>query len=97
MKFPFKIYVEDHFTHKCPWLQECTDFIANKDSGQTPAVLQNPFPNQQQQHQHMVDNPPKPHQQGKVVHILPAKDHLPFMALRVLNFKHEPSFMEILP
>ena len=64
MRFPCKIYVEDHLTYKCPRLQECTDFIANKDSGRTPSVLHNPFPNQQQQHQHMVDNPPQPHQRG---------------------------------
>ena len=32
-----------------------------------------------------------------VVCILLLKDHPPFMALRVLNFKLEPSFMEILP
>ena len=46
MKFPCKICAEDHLTYKFPRLQECTDFIANKDSGQTPAILHNPFPNQ---------------------------------------------------
>ena len=64
MKFPCKICAEDHLTYKFPRLQECTDFIAKKVSGRTPAVLHNPFPNQQQQHQHMVDNPPQPHQRG---------------------------------
>ena len=46
MKFPCKICVKDHLTYKFPRLQECTDFIANKDSGKTPAILHNPFPNQ---------------------------------------------------
>ena len=64
MKFPCKICAEDHLTYKCPRLQECTDFIANKDSRQTPVVLRNPFPNQHQQHQHMVDNSPQPQQRG---------------------------------
>ena len=64
MKFPCKICAEDHLTYKCPQLQECTDFIANKDFGRTPTILHNPFPNQQQQHQHMVDNLPQPQQWG---------------------------------
>ena len=64
MKFPCKICAEDHLTYKFPRLQECTDFIAHKDSRRTPAVLQNPFSNPQQQQQHMVANPSQPPQRG---------------------------------
>lgn len=45
MIFPCKICAEDHLTYKCPQLQECIYFITQKDSGRTPVVLHNPFPN----------------------------------------------------
>ena len=64
IKFPCRICAEDHLTYKCPQLQEGTYFITNKDSGRTPVVLHNPFPNPQQQQQHMIANPPQPPQRG---------------------------------
>ena len=46
MRFPCKIFAEGHMTYRCLCLQDCTDFIAKKDTGKTPTVLNNHFPTQ---------------------------------------------------
>lgn len=49
-------------TYRFPRLQEFIDFLAKKDIGQTPAVLNNHFPTQQQQH--LIANQPQAPQGG---------------------------------
>lgn len=48
-RFPCKLCAKDHETFRCLQLQECTDYLAKRDTGKTPAILRNPFPTQQQQ------------------------------------------------
>ena len=57
-----KLCLKEHVTWRCLRLQECTDYLAKKDSGKASAVLKNPFPSQQQQN--LVANQLQPMSKG---------------------------------
>jgi hypothetical protein len=40
VKFPCKLFMDDHLTHQCPRLEEAKNILVQ----QQPAMLTNPFP-----------------------------------------------------